>query len=258
MQKLLYITLLTVSILLVGSIGALIALTSDASGQTNAATHIFEYKSLTLSPNIKHLVLLIPNEAHESINQPRDQWPLANQPYLPQKAIISPRTKIGWFNADVDHDHKITLSNERYPENVLFDEGNFAFNDVSQPIVLNDTGTYDYYEANVNDNDRDFVMRGNITVISQKDLNPSNSTSPISNADTAGVLVVPTQDIGNYIQNLKSKGFTIDSMHNFKDIRGGQEGTGDQQTLLVWTTSGIGLDEVFSVLQEITPELPYS
>jgi plastocyanin len=145
-----------------------------------------------LPPNIRHLIVLIPNEAHESLNQPRDQYPLANQLYLPQNAIVNSSTMIVWFNGDVDHDHKVTLTNEASPDTMLFDSGDFAFNEASQPIILNDTGTYNYYEANVNENDEDFVMRGNITVISEANPNPnstittpsatgSNSTSPMDN-----------------------------------------------------------------------------
>ena len=44
---------------------------------------------------------LIPNEAHESTNQPNGQYPLANQPYLPQNAIINAGTVVTWFNGDV-------------------------------------------------------------------------------------------------------------------------------------------------------------
>jgi hypothetical protein len=65
--------------------------------------------------------------------------------------------------------------------------------------------------------------------------------------------MVPTEDIDTYLQDLKSKGFAIDSTYNFNDIR-----AGDQQTLLLWTTSGINLNEIISTLQEITPGLPYS
>jgi len=109
-----------------------------------------------------------------------------------------------------------------------------------------------------------------ITVISEANLdgstattissgnNIANSTSAINNGDTAGVLMVPTQGIENYVQDLKSKGFAIDSTYNFKDLRGGQKGTGDEQALLVWSTSGIDLQQVISTLKEITPELPYS
>ena len=96
-------------------------------------------------------------------------------------------------------------------------------------------------------------MRGNVTVISEASLDGStttissgdssaNSTSgAVNNGDTAGVLMVPTQDIGNYVQDLKSKGFAEDSTHNFKDRRGGQKGTGDEQAILVWSASGMDL-----------------
>lgn len=65
--------------------------------------------------------------------------------------------------------------------------------------------------------------------------------------------MVPTQDIEAYVQDLTSKGFVIESTHNFSDIR-----SGDQQTLMVWTSSGIDLDQVIPALKEITPGLPYS
>lgn len=241
-----------------------------AFGQTTNAADLYRNKSLILPPNVRHLVILIPNEAHESLNQPEDQYPLANQPYLPQNAVVNVGTMIVWFNGDVDHDHKVTLTAETSPYTTLFDSGTFAFNEISQPIILNETGTYNYYEANVNENDEDFVMRGNITVIPEanSNLNPisskvsgimnTNSTGPMSNANTAGVLMLPTQDIGNYVESLKSKGFVIDSTHNFKDLRGGQSGTGDQQTLLIWTTSEMDSDQIMSTLREITSDLPYS
>jgi hypothetical protein len=34
--------------------------------------------------------------------------------------------------------------------------------------------------------------------------------------------------------------------------------SGDQQTLIVWTSSGMDLDQAIPTLQEITPGLPYS
>jgi hypothetical protein len=47
-----------------------------------------------LGNNVKNLVILIPNEAHELINQPKDHYPLANQPYIPQNAIVNVGTAI--------------------------------------------------------------------------------------------------------------------------------------------------------------------
>src|SRR5215216_2353554 len=173
MQKILHLSLLSIVVFVIG-VGTSIP-TFDALGQNSVAANLYKNKSLVLSPNIRHFVVLIPNEAHESLNQPKDQYPLVNQAYLPQNIIVNPGIMVIWFNGDVDHDHKVSLTNDRNPESVLFDSGTFGFNEASQPIVLNDTGSYNYYEANVNENDEDFVMRGNITVISEANPNP-NST----------------------------------------------------------------------------------
>ena len=35
----------------------------------------------------------------------------------------------------------------------------------------------------------------------------------------------------------------------FKDLRGGQSGTGDEQTLVLWTSAGKNIDEITSKLQ---------
>ena len=80
----------------------------------------------------------------------------------------------------------------------------------------------------------------------------------LGSADTVGILMVPTQDIQTYTTDLENRGFNIDSTHNFKDLRGGQSGTGDEQTLIVWTTSGIDLSTIGLNLQEFSSELPYS
>jgi plastocyanin len=229
----------------------------SAFGQKNTASGLYETKSLNLSPNIKHLVILIPNEGHESqyAGDVSSDQRLINQPYIPQSATVNAGTMVVWFNGDVDHDHKITLTDGANPENIIFDTGTFAYNEPSKPIVLNDTGTLNYYETDVNNEDQDYVMNGTIDVISQRSPNANNisNTGVQGNAETAGVLMVPESDVDTYVQDLKNNGFTVDSMQDFSDIR-----AGDQQVLLVWTTSGTDLDQVVSTLQRITPNLPYS
>jgi plastocyanin len=238
----------------------------ETFGQKRTASDVYETKSLKLSPNIKHLVILIPNEGHESQN-PGDvssDQRLINQPYIPQRATVNPGTAVIWFNGDVDHDHKITFTNGVNPEDAIFDSGTFAYNEPSKPIVLNETGAFNYFETDVNNEDQNFIMNGTIDVVSQEDpdansitgtsaSNSINSTSVPGNADTAGILMVPLSDVDTYVQDLKNSGFTIDSTQDFSDIR-----AGDQQVLLVWTTSGIDLDQVVSTLQRITQNLPYS
>jgi plastocyanin len=226
-------------------------------GQKNTASDLFETKSLKLSPNIKHLVILIPNEGHESqeAGDVSSDQRLINQPYLPQSAEVNRGTMVVWFNGDVDHDHKITLTNGANLENTIFDSSTFAYDEPSEPIVLNDTGTFNYYQTDVNNEDEDYVMNGTITVVDQQSLDGNNNLNSgvQGNADTAGVLMVPASDVDTYAQDLKNNGFTVDSTQNFNDIR-----AGDEQVLLVWTTSGIDLDNVISTLQRIIQTLPYS
>ena len=63
--------------------------------------------------------------------------------------------------------------------------------------------------------------------------------------------------VQDVVSVMRSGGLGIDSMHNFKDLRGGQSGTGDEQTLVGWTAGGKSLDEITSQLQEISTGLPY-
>jgi hypothetical protein len=46
---------------------------------------------------------------------------------------------------------------------------------------------------------------------------------------------------------------SILSTYNFKDLRGGQGGTGDEQTLIVWGMPNADMSNVISQLSEITP-----
>src|SRR5918996_2089576 len=114
------------------------------------ASNLYDTKTLALGSNIKNLVILIPNEAHESQN-PSDttfEDRHINQPYVPQNATVTKGTTVLWFNGDVDHDHKITLTGQgAAPGSQVFDSSVFTFNTASQSITMNDTGTFRYFEA---------------------------------------------------------------------------------------------------------------
>ncbi len=229
------------------------------------ASYVFDTHRIVLGNNVKNLVILIPNEAHESTNQPRDQYPLANQPYLPQNAIVNVGTVVTWFNGDVDHERTITVvqgnslssaETDTLTAAPIYESSKFEYNTAITSSAFNDTGTYTYFEKDVNEDDPSFVMNGTITVINQPE--SLTSSSALGTVDTVGVLMVPSQDIQTYTSDLNNRGFAIDSTHNFKDLRGGQSGTGDEQTLIVWTTSGLSLSDIATNLQEFALELPYS
>jgi hypothetical protein len=43
---------------------------------------------------VKNFSILIPSEANESTNQPKDQYPLIKQPYVPQNIVIPVGTAV--------------------------------------------------------------------------------------------------------------------------------------------------------------------
>lgn len=138
----------------------------------------------------------------------------------------------------------------------------FGFNSTYGPIRLNDTGVYSYYETDVIDDDPNFVMMGNITVNEGSDLKGVSNTSKLDVSGDqmiVGTFMVPTQDLHQYIIDFQNRGLIIENFYTFKDLRGGQEGTGDEQTLLVWNAKAneLGLDQAIHGLQEITGTLSY-
>jgi hypothetical protein len=69
--------------------------------------------------------------------------------------------------------------------------------------------------------------------------------------------MVPSINLQAVEEGLRSADFGIDSTHTFTDLRGGQEDTGDEQVLLVWSASGKSLNQITSDLQAISEPLPY-
>jgi hypothetical protein len=97
-------------------------------------------------------------------------------------------------------------------------------------------------------------MAGNVTVVNQN--NGAASTSA-GLYDTVGALMVPSPFVQNVVESMRIAGYGIDSMHTFTDLRGGQEDTGVEQVLVVWTAAGKSLDEITLRLGEVSEGLPY-
>jgi len=221
--------------------------TSNVTSEGGVASEIFQNKMLTFGDNVKNIILLIPNEGHESPALPKEQR-IINQPYVPENIVVSPNTQIVWLNGDVGHMHIITLLDENSKQ--VYSSGKFASNSVTNPLVLNGTGKFTYSEANVNKDDPKFVMVGTVTV-------QDNPPSPTQLPDTVGFLMVPAKDLDKHISDLTGKGIDVIDKYTFKDLRGGQKGTGTQQTLLVLGSKN-GQQQLVSALENITPTLPYS
>jgi hypothetical protein len=134
--------------------------------------------------------------------------------------------------------------------NQLFETGEFTELEASRPLTLNNTGNFEY--ADTVEYEEGFVMTGNITVSGQE-----NNGGATGTFDTVGALMVPSMMVQSVEDEMRNAGFGIDSMHAFTDLRGGQEDTGDEQVLLVWTSTGKSLDEITSYLGEVSEGLPY-
>jgi plastocyanin len=97
---------------------------------------------MVLGNNIKNLVILIPNEAHEDTSQIKETR-LLNQTYLPENAVVNVGTTITWLNADAGHRHSITLVDDN-TKKIVYDSGRFDNSTGSKPITLNNVGTFAY------------------------------------------------------------------------------------------------------------------
>jgi plastocyanin len=220
---------------------------SNPMSEGGIASDIYQNKMMTFGGNVKKIILLLPNEGHESPTLPQEQR-LINQPYVPANIIIGPNTQIAWINGDVGHTHSVTILDNDTKQ--VFSSGKFGFNSLTSSLVLNNSGKFTYSESNVNKDDPKFVMDG--TIIVQEKLSNANQLP-----ETVGFLMVPAKDLDKHVSELTSKGIEVLDKYTFKDLRGGQKGTGMQQSLLLLGSKN-GQDELVSALESITPTLPYS
>jgi plastocyanin len=241
------------------------------------ASNIYQTQTMVTGKNIKNLVILIPNEAHEDISQTNKQTRLLNQTYLPENAVVNVGTTIAWLNADAGHPHSITLVDNNNTKNVVYDSGKFNNSTASKPITLNSTGTFAYTGPSFDRAFPNYKMNGTVTVVNQPLVTTFNTTATATNStlssaaggqtstitnnniDTVAVLITPANLLDKTIAGLKSQGIMIDSQYPFTSLRGGGSASGGdkQQVLLVLTSSGKSLNQVTSALAKVASTLPY-
>ena len=135
---------------------------------------------MILPGNVKHLVIVIPNEGHHGPGEDNEARFIA-QPFVPQNVVVTPGTEVVWFNGDVGHEHNIVVRGGANG-NQLFETGEFTELVSSRPIVFNNTGNFDF--ADTVQYEEGFVMTGNVTVADQ-------SGGASSTFDPVGALMVP-------------------------------------------------------------------
>ena len=205
---------------------------------------------MVLGNNVKSLVILIPDEGHHGPNEANEARFLEQQ-FVPANAAINAGTTVAWFSGDVGHERTVNVKDST-GNSVLFGTGVIPESQASKTYTFNTPGTYNYEAMG----DPGVIMKGTITVKSIH--SPVTSPTAAGGGIHVGVLMVPTQGIDKYMQGIKNAGLTVDSGHSLTDLRGGQKGTGDVQTLLVWTSGGKVLNSVIGPLRQISLALPYS
>ncbi|MFY9965869.1 MAG: hypothetical protein WAK50_09035 [Nitrososphaeraceae archaeon] len=224
-----------------------------ASIDSQSASNIFYSKAYELPSNSNNLVVLIPNEGHHGPGEDDEARFLA-QSFVPETAVVSKGTNVIWFNGDVGHEHDIVVMSEADSTSPIYQTGEFTEFE-ARNYTFNEVGQFQF--ADTVEYDNGYIMRGNISVTD--DIGNTGLQQSLSDSDIAGLLMVPTQDISQYTTDLHSRGFVIDSVHNFQDLRGGQSGTGDEQTLIVWRApTNTQITNVLSQLSELSSQLPYS
>ncbi|MGC1133256.1 MAG: hypothetical protein WA941_10565 [Nitrososphaeraceae archaeon] len=224
------------------------------NSESNAATDIFSIKQYTLSDNAKNLVILIPNEGHHGPGED-DEARFIAQSFVPETAVINKGTNVIWFNGDVGHEHDIIVRSNSESVSPIYQTGEFTEFE-ARNYTFNDVGEFSY--ADTVEYDNGYIMRGNISVTDDSG-SAGDFPQTTQDSETVGILMVPTQDISQYTRDLQNRGFLVDSVHNFQDLRGGQSGTGDEQTLIVWRAStNMQITSALSQLSEFSSQLPYS
>ncbi|MGH9978206.1 MAG: cupredoxin domain-containing protein [Nitrososphaeraceae archaeon] len=228
------------------------------NGTSGVATNIYDAHEFNVGDNALNLFILIPNEGHHGPGE-EDEARYLNQPFVPESVTVSPGTNVVWFNGDVGHEHNIAISDSRNGgggPTPLYQTGEFSEFD-ARNYTFNEIGDFSY--ADTVEYENGFIMRGNISVTDDNNYDtssPQGTTEAATPSQTMGLLMVPTEDLAQYTLDLQSRGFVIDSTHNFPDLR-----EGDEQTLVVWEASESSSSDtptILADLAEVSQQLPYS
>lgn len=228
-----------------------VALIESISAQQSIfrADILYQNHTLVLEKNIKNLVILIPNEAHHG-PQEDEESRFIEHPFLPVMAVVNVGTTVSWFNGDSGHEHQIIIHHMNgqglSPVSVT---NSFPSHEGSKPVTFDSLGQFEYADSRKGQNG--FRMRGKISVVNHR--HPIPSVTPI---DTIGMIMVPAENVHEYMAVLKDKRFLVYSVHNFKNLSGPSR-VGDTQALLLWGTSGMDISRVLAELREISLGLPY-
>lgn len=190
---------------------------------------------MELPDSVEHVIILIPNEAHERKNNPENFMADHNQYYIPTNLNISHGTSITFLNADTpwDEPHIHTINITDVSGNLVNTTGKLEYTDNSEQITLparkynivnaefylDVTGRYNIVNA------ENESGKGTIVVRDEKKAKPHRVGSVIggfytptneirNNKDKSGYLHPGW--LGYYQTEFPKNGFRIMSQYNFQ------------------------------------------
>jgi hypothetical protein len=197
------------------------------------AESVFKSQSMTLPSSLPTtaaedaiVMVFIPNEAHESLEDERHKLITDHNPYfIPTNLVIPQGTAISFINADAPWDtpnpHTIYIKDSS--GQTVFSTEVLQYTNSSEPKIL-DVGKYTMI-----DSENEF-MKGTITVTTDQESISSISSSNGSNSLIVGGFYTPTNQVENkqdndgvfhpgwlnyYKEEFPKNGFNILSEYNF-------------------------------------------
>ena len=149
-------------------------------------------KKLTVDPDAKNMIIMIPNKA------------LTSDPFIPIYAEIPKGTKIIWFNGD-ESNHGVVIHNPR--GNEILSNSSIPYKNATSYVFVN-SGKYQFYDPT------NPSINGSINVV-----DPSTSPQYSSTNETTmtvGVFLAPPIDEKWFDEHLNTLGYNIISKYPFK------------------------------------------
>ena len=191
------------------------------------ASHVYNNELFIVPSDVTNYIILIPNEAHESMQEKHKLISDHNSYFLPKNLVITEGTLITFINADAPWDtpHPHTIFIKNIGKEKVFESSKLEYGNFTQPILL-DNGNYSMGDKIYN------FMKGSITVL-KKDFLSDNTTSQQNQekslamggfysptfavddvTDNTGA-VHPGDSLQYYVSEFNKHGLKIEDTYNF-------------------------------------------
>jgi plastocyanin len=186
-------------------------------------------KKLTVDPDAKNMIIMIPNKA------------LTSDPFLPIYAEIPKGTKVIWFNGD-ESNHGVVVHNPRGDE--ILTNSSIPYKNATSFVFVNN-GKYQFYDPT------NPSIKGSINVV-----DPSTSPQYLSTNETTmtvGVFLAPPINEEWFDEHMNTIGYNIVSKYPFKQqqpvsFESTQNYNDDKTLLYVYTQKSGKYDTILARL----------